>query len=54
MAAVKQVTQDFKDYVEELEKQDLLALLHDLVDNDDVSLEAMYATLKRNKVVGYS
>lgn len=54
MAAVKQVREDFKDYINELEKQELLSLLQDLVDNDDVSLEAMYATLKRNEVEGYT
>lgn len=54
MAAVKQVGEDFKEYLYKLEKQELLDLLHDLINNDDVSLEAMYATLKRNKVEGYS
>lgn len=55
MASVKELVQDFKDYLDGLEKQELLGLLHDLVDDvDGLSVEVMYNILKRNKVEGYT
>ena len=55
MASVKELVQDFKDYLDGLEKQELLVLLHNLVgDVDGLSVEVMYNILKRNKVEGYT
>lgn len=55
MAAMKRLTQDFKDYLEGLEKQDLLALLNNLIDDvEGLSAEQMYKILQRNGVEGYA
>lgn len=55
MSAMKQLVQDFRDYLDGLEKQQLLALLNDLIDDTDgLSAEQMYKILQRNKVQGYT
>lgn len=55
MAAMKRLTEDFKEYLEGLEKQELLGLLNDLVDDaEGLSAEQMYNILNRNGVEGYA
>lgn len=55
MAAMKHLVEDFKEYLNGLEKQELLALLNDLIGDDDgLSADQMYKILKRNGVEGYA
>lgn len=54
MAAVKQVAQDFREYLSTLTREQMLALLNNLVGDDDgLSAQGMYHILHAAKVEGY-
>lgn len=53
MVAVKQVTQDFDQYIEGLEKAELISLLKKLVRDEELRTRQMWIILKRAGVEGY-
>ena len=54
MGRMKQVATDFAEYLEGLEKQDLLALLQDLIKDDELRVRQMWIIMQRAGVEGYA
>ena len=54
MGRIKQVAIDFAEYLEGLEKQDLLALLQDLIKEDELRVQQMWIIMQRAGVEGYA